>query len=106
MALGLTNTNSQAFQTWWRELLNISLAQAIQMFLIKVSLYTLTLSVNAENPLLNVMIFCGFMWVTYKSPTILKQYTSSTGLARAGGQVAQQAGSMAIMRKMMMRGAA
>lgn len=106
MALGLTNPNSQSFQTWFRELLNISLAQAIQMFLIKLSLYTLTLSVVAANPLLNVMIFCGFMWVTYKSPTILKQYIHSTGLGRAGGQAVQQAGSMIIMRKIMTRGVA
>lgn len=106
MALGLSNPSSQAFQTWWRELLNISLAQAIQMFLLKVSLYTLIFSVTSPDPLLKLMVFCGFMWVTYKSPSILKQYVHSTGVGRAGGQAVQQAGSMMIMRKVMTKGAA
>lgn len=104
MALGLTNPNSQAFQGWWRELLNISLAQAVQLFLIKCSFFTLTFGLS-DLPLLNVMVFAGFLWVTYKSPSILKQYIYSTGIGRAAGQATQSVGSMVIMRKMMMRGA-
>ncbi|MEN1990233.1 conjugal transfer protein TrbL family protein [Paenibacillus hubeiensis] len=102
LALGLTNSNSQAFQGWWRELLNISLAQAIQMFLIKCSFFAL---LNFAAPAwVNVFLFCGFVWVTYKSPAILKQYVYSTGAGKALGGAAQQAGSMVMMRKLMTKG--
>lgn len=106
MAIGLTNPNSQSFQTWWRELLNISLAQAIQLFMIKCSFFVLMISPNPTVPMVNIMLFAAFIWVTYKSPTILKQYMYSTGVGRMGGQAAQQAGSMVIMRKLMTKGAA
>ncbi len=101
MALGLTNTSSQSFSTWWRELLNISLTQAIQMFMIKASFYSLLVTPSQDVPLLNMMIFAGFIWVTYKSPTILKNYVHSTGVGRGAGQAVQQASSMVIMRRLL-----
>lgn len=101
MALGLTNQNSDLFSTWWRELISISLAQSIQIFLIKVSFFTLTYFEFAGIPLFNLFLFCGFLWVTYKSPSILKQFIHSTGLGRAAGGAAQSLGTMAIMRRMM-----
>lgn len=104
MAIGWTNPESQTFQTWWRELLNISLAQAIQMFLIKCSFFALTVNPNPSVPLLNVFIFAGFIWVTYKSPSVLKQYLYSTGAGRAAGQGLRQAGSMVVMRKLLTKG--
>lgn len=106
MAIGLTNPNSQTFSTWWKELLNLSMAQAIQMFLIKCSFFALTINPNPNVPMLSIMIFAGFIWVTYKSPSIMKQYVYSTGVGKGVGQTAQQAGSMILMRKIMTRGAA
>lgn len=105
MALGLTNPNSQSFQGWWKELLNISFAQVIQLVLIKCSFFALAIPQgDGYPPIVSVMVFAGFIWVTYKSPTILKQYIHSSGVGRAAGQVAQQAGSnasMLVMRKLM-----
>jgi len=102
MALGLTNDSSQMFQTWWRELLSLSLAQAIQIFLLKVSFYALTLGTTV--PILNLLFFTGFLWVTYKSPSVLKQYLHSTGVGSAAGGAARSLGSMYLMRRMFMRG--
>lgn len=104
MALGLTNPNSDMFSTWWRELVSISMAQAIQLYLVKVSFFTLTYMNFGGIPLFNLFLFCGFLWVTYKSPSILKQFVHSTGVGRAAGGVAQSAGSMVMMRKIMTRG--
>ncbi|MCP1312094.1 conjugal transfer protein TrbL family protein [Paenibacillus tyrfis] len=98
MALGLTNRGSQAFSTWFREMISLSMAQAIQMFLIKVSFFTLTSFSFAGIPLINLYLFCGFLWVTYKSPSILKQYIHSTGIGQAGGGIAQTAVQMLLMR--------
>ena len=102
MALGLTNDSSQLFQTWWRELLSLSLAQAVQIFLLKVAFYSLTLGTTV--PILNLLFFTGFMWVTYKSPAVLKQFLYSSGVGSAAGGTAKQVGSMVIMRRMFMRG--
>lgn len=104
MALGLTNTSSQAFQSWWREVLNLSLAQALQLFMVKCSFFAL-LNFNSQ-AMVNILLFCGFIWVTYKTPSILKQYIYSTGAGKAAGGMAQQAGSMMLMRKLMTKGAA
>lgn len=104
MALGLTNTSSQSFGTWFRELLTLSLTQAVQMFLIKVSFFTLTEFSFGGIPLFNLFLFCGFLWVTYKSPSILKTYIHSTGVGKAAGGAAQSAGTMMMMRKMMTGG--
>lgn len=104
MAMGLTNSNSTAFSSWFKELVNVSMAQAVQMYLIKVSFFTLTYFQFAGMPLFNLFLFCGFLWVTYKSPTILKQYIYSTGLGRVAGGAAQSVGSTMLMRKIMTRG--
>jgi len=99
MALGLTNSSSQMFQTWWRELLSLSLAQATQILLLKIAFVTLT--IGTPNPFLNLMFFTGFMWVTYKSPSVLKQFIYSSGVGSAVGGAARSIGSMALMRRMM-----
>lgn len=99
MALGLTNDSSQMFQTWWRELLSLSLTQAVQIFLLKVSF--LTLSIGTPVPILNLLFFTGCVWVTYKSPSSIKQYLYSTGLGGAVGGSVKSLGSMVLMRRML-----
>lgn len=103
MALGLTNTGSELFGNWWKELISISLAQSIQIFLVKISFFTLTYFEFGGIPLFNLFLFIGFLWVTYKSPSIIRQYAHSTGLGKAAGGSAQSIGSMVLMRRMMRR---
>jgi hypothetical protein len=103
MSVSLGGTNNGVFVTWWKELLAISLTQAIQIFLIKVAFSALVpgafgLTV-ANNPFTALLLFIGILWVCIKSPSILRSYIHSTGT----GKVAGQAGSMVIM-KMAMRG--
>lgn len=105
MALGLSNPNSTAFSSWFKELLSLSMAQAVQMFLVKVSFFTLTYFSFGGIPLFNLFLFCGFLWVTYKSPSILKQYVYSTGLGKAAGSGASSIGSMMMMRRIFTKGA-
>ncbi|MGG2201884.1 conjugal transfer protein TrbL family protein [Paenibacillus validus] len=105
MALGLTNPNSSSFSSWFKELMSISMAQAVQMYLVKVSFFTLTYFSFAGMPLFNLFLFCGFLWVTYKSPSILKQYVYSTGVGKAAGGTASSVGSMVMMRKIFTKGA-
>ena len=115
MALGLTNSSSQAFSSWFKEMLALALTQAVQLFMIKVSFFALatfqvdggkhaTFQVDGGNPLFRLFLFCGFLWVTYKSPSILKSYIHSTGVGKAVGGAAQSVGTMMMMRKMFTRG--
>ncbi|MBJ6360506.1 conjugal transfer protein TrbL family protein [Paenibacillus sp. GCM10012307] len=100
MALGLTNSNSQAFGAWFKELLTLCMAQAIQMVLVKISFFTLTdFNFGGGTALFSLFLFCGFLWVTYKSPSILKQYIHSTGVGKVAGGAAQSVGSMVLMRR-------
>ncbi len=102
MSVSLGGTNTGVFTTWWRELIAISLTQALQIFLIKVAFSALESSALGNlqnNPVTGLMLFIGVLWVTIKSPSILRSYIHSTGT----GKVAGQAGSMVIM-KMAMRG--
>ena len=101
MALGLTNPESTAFSSWLRETSSICLAQAVQIFLVKASFFTLTYFNFGTGPMMNLYLFCGFLWVTYKSPSILKQYIHSTGVGRAAGGTASSVGSMMLMRRFM-----
>lgn len=101
MALGFSNPESSSFSSWFKEMMSISLAQATQLFLLKVSFFTLTYFQFAGIPLFNLFLFCGFLWVTYRSPAIIKQYAYSTGLGKAAGNGASSIGSMLLMRRIM-----
>lgn len=103
MALGLTNPDSQMFQSWWRELLSVSLSQAIQLFMLKVSFYVLLFKTDGF-VIGNLLMFCAAIWVAYKSPTILKQYMYSSGVGRAATAATRSVASMTIMRKVFTRG--
>jgi hypothetical protein len=104
MALSLTNTSSQAFGSWFREMMALCMTQAVQVFLIKVSFFTLTVFKYDNLPLFNLFLFCGFLYVTYKSPSILKSYIHSTGVGKMMGGAAQSAGSMLMMRRFFTKG--
>lgn len=98
MALGLTN--GTLFNTWWRSLLSVSVANAVQIFLIKVSFHSLA-SMSTGDPLGKLGVFFGLLWVTYKSPSAIKEFSYSTGVGRVMSGTAQQAGSTAMMRLFM-----
>lgn len=99
MAIGL---NSNMWGTWWKHLLSLSLAQAIQLFMFKLSFYVLIQGWFGMD-VLALFVFLGFLVVTVTSPKILEKYADSTGIGRVVGGVGQQAGTFYIMRRMMMR---
>lgn len=102
MAVGLLNTDGGLFSIWWKELLVISMSQVIQIFLLKGSLACMGL---LNSPISNVITLIAWLWVAYKTPTVLRQYAYSSGVGGAAGNVAQQAGSMYILRRAVLKGA-
>lgn len=104
MSVSLGGTNNGLFSTWWKELVAVSLTQALQIFLIKLAFSAL--EVNAlgfsatNNPFVSLLLFIAILWVCIKAPSVLRSYIHSTGT----GKVAGQAGSMVIMRMAMKGG--
>lgn len=101
MALNLTADNRSMWSAWFKQLIIICTAQAIQLFMLKGALALVTTGVLTDTGLLTVF---AWLWVTVKVPKWLQQFSYSTGFTGAIGGTAKQAGSMAIMRKMLTRG--
>ncbi|MBV6717201.1 conjugal transfer protein TrbL family protein [Paenibacillus chitinolyticus] len=107
-ALGLTNKDSQGWQSWFKDTLVIIFAGALQVALLRFSFYCLTpLKVEIKGEwvtapsIINLFLFIAALWVTYKSPATLKEKIHSTGIARVGGGAAQSVGQSLVMRTMM-----
>lgn len=101
MALNLTANNRNIWSAWFKQLVIICTSQGIQLFMVKGALGLVTTGVLADTGLLTVF---AWLWVTVKVPKYLQQFAYSSGFSGAVGGTAKQAGSMAIMRKMMTKG--
>jgi len=101
MALNLTANNRSIWSAWFRQLIIICTAQALQIFMLSGAISLLTSQAISSNGLLLVF---GWLWVTVKSPKYIQQFAYSTGLTSTIGGTAKQAGSMAVMRMMMSKG--
>ncbi|MFS0841345.1 conjugal transfer protein TrbL family protein [Paenibacillus sp. 1P03SA] len=107
-ALGLTSKDSQGWQSWVKDTLVIMFAGTLQIALLRLSFYCLTpIKVQLKGEwvtapsIINLFLFIATLWVTYKSPTTLKEKIHSTGIARVGGGAAQSVGQSLVMRTMM-----
>lgn len=103
MAVGLTRPDEGVWTVWWRELIVLSLSQAVQTFMIRGFLST---GVNMQfgQPVLNLLMLIGWLWVAFKTPSVLRQFAYHTGMGSAVGQAGQSAGSMYILRKAILKG--
>lgn len=98
MALNLTSNNTNVWSAWFKNLLVLTLTQALQIFMLKGTLTMLTSRAMSGGGLLLVF---GWIWVTIKTPKFLQQFAHSTGFTGAVGGGASKVGSMYFMRKMM-----
>lgn len=102
MALNITSNNRNMWSAWIRQVIIVCCSQAIQIFMLSGALSLLTSQVVSSNGL--VLVF-GWLWVTVKAPKFIQQFAYSTGLTSSIGGTAKQAGSMAVMRMIMTKGA-
>lgn len=91
------------FSLWLKELLVVSVSQAIQIFMLLAAMYALP-NIAFGNPFYGALGLLGWLWATVKAPSVLKQMAYSSGIGGAVGGAAQTAGTMVIVRKMMTRG--
>ncbi len=94
----------ELFSMWLKELVVVCFSQAIQIFMIMAAAYAFT-NVFFDNPMTNGLMLLGWLWATVKAPATLRQMLYSSGIGSTAGNVAQTAGTMVIVRKMMTRGA-
>ncbi|MBO8129279.1 MAG: hypothetical protein H0Z39_08800 [Peptococcaceae bacterium] len=100
MAVGLTAVNEGLFALWWRELLVLSMTQALQTLLLK---GFLAQTINPQG-LVGPLLMIAWLWVAVKTPNFLRQFAYHTGIGGAIGGVAQTGGTWLIVRKLMARG--
>lgn len=98
MALNITSNNKSMWSSWFRQLVIICTAQAIQIFMVRGAMSLMTNEAVTGG---GVVLILGWLWVAIKTPKYLEQFAYSTGFTGAAGGAAKQAGSMAMMRKMM-----
>jgi hypothetical protein len=103
MAVGLTLPDEGVWSVWWRELIVLSISQAVQTFMIRGFLSTAA-NIFFSSPMLNMLMLIGWLWVAFKTPAVLRQFAYHSGMGSAIGHAGQTAGSMYILRRMMMRG--
>lgn len=102
MALNITANNRNVWSTWFKQVLIICVAQGLQIFMLQGVLGILTRPASSINEAGLLAIF-GWLWVTIKTPKYLQQFAYSTGFTGAVGGAGKQAGSMYLMRKMMVK---
>jgi hypothetical protein len=98
MALNITSNNKNIWSAWFKQLIIICTSQALQIFMISGAMSLLTNNIISGG---GIFLVLGWLWVAIKTPKYLEQFAYSTGFTGTAGGVAKQAGSMALMRKMM-----
>lgn len=98
MAIGLLRSDEGVFATWWRELVVLSMTQALQVLLIK---GFLAQGVNLASDGTGPYFAIAWLWVTFKTPSFLRQFAHHTGIGGAAGGAAK----MVLVRKALTRGA-
>ena len=97
MATGWVSESGGTAAVWWRSLIVLAMAQAVQTLLLYTSIAIVTAS--GVPTYLAPFLLLGALWVTYKTPHMLTEYAYHSGV---GGGMAS-GGSMAanlVMRKL------
>lgn len=96
------NIKGQMFKSWWQRALGLAVGFSVQLFMLRMSFHALELFfISSLGPMSAMLLFLGFLWATIKSPSVVSELIGSTGLGRMAGSAA----NMAMMRRIITRGA-
>lgn len=88
MALGYMSNGGGTANVWWRESVVISLAHAVQMLLLYMSVAFLVGPGFANvGTTLRPFFFIASLWITFRTPQILRNYAYSTGMRAGMGNI-------------------
>jgi len=100
MAVGLTGSDEGAWAVWWRELIVVSLSQAVQMLML--TGFFATLAPGQGGGFYLMMVGIAWLWVAFKTPSVLKQFAYHTGagsLASGATRMGQTIASVVIKKR-------
>lgn len=105
MAVGLTYQEEGVWAVWWREMVVLSLSQAVQMFFLTGFFSAMTAIAHLEIfGLSSFLLPIAWLFVAYKSPAMLKQFAYHTGVGQSAYGAVRSYVSPAI-RSLITRGA-
>ncbi|WP_422445443.1 conjugal transfer protein TrbL family protein [Thermoanaerobacterium sp. DL9XJH110] len=92
MSLGIMGGGG-TFDVWWREMFVVSMAHPVQMLLLYLSVAFLVApgATAADLAWVRPFYFLACLWVTFKTPQIVRNYAYSTGIRSAIGSAGQAA---------------
>jgi len=80
MAVGLTGADEGAWAVWWRELIVVSMSQAVQMFMLTGFFSTIGgMLVGQPLNVYTLLVGVAWLWVAHRSPAVLRQFSYHTG---------------------------
>jgi len=100
MAVGLTGSDEGAWAVWWRELVVVSLSQAVQMLML--TGFFASLATGQVFNWYSMFVGVAWLWVAFKTPSVLKQFAYHTGagsLASGATRMGQNVASVIIKKK-------
>lgn len=91
MALGFMSGGGTA-DVWWREILVVTMAHAVQMLLVYMSLaFLVAPDLGSFDSSIRPFLFIAGLWVAFRTPRILRNYAYSSGTRSAVGTLGQAA---------------
>jgi len=94
LSVGIISANLGTFAVWWRELITIGLQHAAQMLMLVTSCALLTTGTGT----MTTCLFVASLYVAWKTPAILKEYSYHSGVATGISSVASTAVSALVFR--------
>lgn len=89
MAIGLTHYEEGIWAAWWRNVVVLAMSQAVQMFFLTGFFSSIMglVAMDVEITFVNLLLPCAWLYVAYRSPTMLKElsYHTGTGQMISGG---------------------
>lgn len=102
MAVGLTGADEGAWAVWWRELVVVSMSQAVQMFMLTGFFSTMGGMLVGEGfSVYALLVGVAWLWVAHRSPAVLRQFAYHTGTGSLASTAARTGTS--VVRALVMR---
>jgi len=100
-ALGYISGGGMA-DVWWREVMVISVSQAVQMLLLYMGAALLVAPTQWSNSQVDLgpFLFVATLWVAFRTPAILRNYAYNTGVSSMAGGIGHTASYVAMHRIM------
>ena len=88
---------------WWKNLISISITQAIVIIMVKLAMVAVTHFTTPTGQANGILLLLAILWVAIKTPATVKEYAYSSGVGRGITGATQSVGSFYLMRKALSR---